>query len=357
MTDKSNNLLVKINQYCAKIGSDPLLVQGAGGNVSWKEESVLWIKASGMWLADACERNIFVPVDLTHLQDSISKCAFSVLPKICDDSRLKPSIETFLHALMPHKIVVHLHAVDILAHLVQSNGEDTIRTRIGNSLNWGIVNYYKPGADLACAVYELIKKNPLLDIVFLKNHGVVIGGSTLPEIEEKFEKLLSFFKASLSHINQHVSVSSLPSSPAEEYLLVMDSNVQQLAFNPILFERLNFYWALYPDHVVFLGEKAYTYLSWNDFFSTNNGINKYPELIFIKNVGVLITKNFNRAKIEQLICYYNVISRIDNSSHIFILDKEEVEYLVHWESEEYRLKICNKNELNKLCLLLIVLII
>ena len=35
----------------ARIGQDPLLVQAGTGNTSIKLDGVLWIKASGKWLA------------------------------------------------------------------------------------------------------------------------------------------------------------------------------------------------------------------------------------------------------------------------------------------------------------------
>ena len=50
---------ISVEDFCSRIGADPLLVQGAGGNVSWKKGSVLWIKASGTWLAHA-KKTIFL---------------------------------------------------------------------------------------------------------------------------------------------------------------------------------------------------------------------------------------------------------------------------------------------------------
>ena len=35
------------------IGADPLLIQGPGGNTSFKSGDELWVKASGAWLAEA----------------------------------------------------------------------------------------------------------------------------------------------------------------------------------------------------------------------------------------------------------------------------------------------------------------
>ena len=56
MSKPAGNLAQEVAAYCARIGADPLLVQGAGGNASWKEAGTLWIKASGTWLADAGEK-------------------------------------------------------------------------------------------------------------------------------------------------------------------------------------------------------------------------------------------------------------------------------------------------------------
>jgi len=38
--------LRQVLQFCSRIGSDSTLVQGAGGNISWKDGNILWIKAS-----------------------------------------------------------------------------------------------------------------------------------------------------------------------------------------------------------------------------------------------------------------------------------------------------------------------
>src|SRR5450830_1321794 len=121
MNAPTQSIAEQVKAYCARIGNDPLLVQGAGGNFSWKDDGLLWVKASGTWLAQAMENDIFVPVDLTHLRLEIGRGNFSVTPNVIGPSNLKPSIETLLHALMPHKVVAHLHAIEILAYLVREN--------------------------------------------------------------------------------------------------------------------------------------------------------------------------------------------------------------------------------------------
>ena len=131
MNDSNSSLAAQVLEFCAQIGTDALLVQGPGGNVSWKEDGVLWIKASGKWLADAKSSEIFVPVSLPPLQNALAKSDFTIVPTAISGSQLRPSIETLLHVLMPHKIVVHLHPVEMLSHLVISNQKDAISKYIG----------------------------------------------------------------------------------------------------------------------------------------------------------------------------------------------------------------------------------
>lgn len=328
---------IDINNYCSKIGIDPLLVQGAGGNISWKEGNVLWVKASGMWLAEASEKDIFVPVNLMHLQDSMNNGDFSILPKVINNSSLKPSIETLLHALMPHPIVIHLHAIEILARLVQKNCEHKLAEILGDSINYAVINYYKPGAELVYEVHKILKVNKNIDVIFLKNHGVVISGNTVEEVERKINKLVSLLKVSLLSINDKFHISTMPVSKDDEYFPIDDYFIHELALNPIFLERIVTSWALYPDHVVFLGKKAHIYQSWYNFFLEKQNMNESPDLIFIENQGVFINNRFNKAKYEQLRCYYNVVIRLKTTSKISILKDSEIEDLINWNCEQYRI--------------------
>jgi rhamnose utilization protein RhaD (predicted bifunctional aldolase and dehydrogenase) len=170
ITKLLKNLVI---DYCAYIDADPMLVQGAGGNVSRKE--------------------IFVPMDLPHLQRSIATGYFQVYPRVFGGSNLRQFIETLLHGLMPHQVVVHLHAVGVLARLVRSNSETEISSLVGESLLWLNVGYFKLGADLAKAINESVKKAPDVEVVFLKNYGDVIGGAGVEEVDAILKRLTAMF--------------------------------------------------------------------------------------------------------------------------------------------------------------------
>ena len=51
----------------ARLGRDPLVVQGPGGNISLKRDGVMWVKASGTWMMEATsprEKRTFEYLDL-----------------------------------------------------------------------------------------------------------------------------------------------------------------------------------------------------------------------------------------------------------------------------------------------------
>ena len=252
MNESNKGIGKEVRAYCTYIGTDPLLVQGAGGNVSWKERETLWVKASGAWLAEANDKEIFVPVDLSHLRQAIAAGDFEVSPKVCIESILRPSIETFLHAVMPHKVVIHLHAVEILSPLIRPNSEVEVKRLMGSAVDWVCVDYFKPGADLATAVHSLIQGSNKKKITFLKNHGVLIGGKSIKEVNEILMNLTSIFKISPQRLLRKNHTERLPIKfNSHRYVYSDSAELNYLATNDRLFRRLMEDWALYPDHVVF----------------------------------------------------------------------------------------------------------
>ena len=342
MITAASSIEKQVKAFCALIGADPLLVQGAGGNASWKDGSVLWVKASGTWLAEAELKEIFVPVNLTHLQDAIAKQDFSVKPEMASTSGLRPSIETLLHALMPHRVVVHLHAVEILAHLVRINARRKIQDLVGDVVNWIFIDYFKPGADLARAVFEELNNRPDIDALFMGNHGVVIGGANVDDVASTLNKLI--FK-----LKTKTSLSESESCPPKHqsdflksgYIPCDDREVNLLAINDELISRLRHEWALYPDHVVFLGAEAHI-LERN--FTRHEldvrALSKPPFIIAVGD-GVYESLTATRAQKSQLRCYFDVMARQDGKEKLSKLNALQVSELLDWDAEKHRQSAAN----------------
>jgi rhamnose utilization protein RhaD (predicted bifunctional aldolase and dehydrogenase) len=326
-----------VKEFCAQIGADPLLVQGAGGNISWKDGGTLWVKASGTWLAEAESKEIFVPVDLSFLQTALTKQNFSVKPEVTIKSDLMPSIETLLHALMPHKVVVHLHAVEILAHLVQVNGRQKIKKLVGDAVKWIYVDYFKPGADLAKAVSEQLTTKTDADVVFLGNHGVVIGGKDVETVATTLHTLVSRLKIKTSIPLPENRVSRCESDfLARGYVPFFDKEVSLLVTKDDLLNRLRHEWALYPDHVVFLGAEAFILDRNFRTFELDDIARRNPPFIFAGYDGVYENIAATAAQKSQLRCYFDVVARQGGAEKLSTLTDRQVSELLDWDAEKYR---------------------
>jgi rhamnose utilization protein RhaD (predicted bifunctional aldolase and dehydrogenase) len=338
-----NKAYQAIRRLCEELSNDRLLVQGAGGNISWKEGGTLWIKGSGTWLANAGEEDIFVPVNLNHLRHALSQKNFEIKPQLLVtrvEKKLRPSIETILHALMPQKIVVHLHAIDVLSYLVSKDCLISLKQLFALSVNTHQVNglfvdYHKPGPKLAQAIHKELQSNTTANVVFLKNHGIVIGAESIEAIYAILKSINTNCSPKQKLLNTSHAL-SLQASAHPEYIIFPNKQVQALATNHELYKRLQSDWVLFPDHAVFLGPKAFTYPSWANLKGQEENNANKPELIFIENTGVFVKPNFNQAQTAQLLCYYDVISRILPDAELDPLDESSINDLLNWDAEKLR---------------------
>jgi rhamnose utilization protein RhaD (predicted bifunctional aldolase and dehydrogenase) len=276
-------------------------------------------------------------VSLPPLHNALAKSDFTIVPTSMSGSQLRPSIETLLHVLMPHKIVVHLHPVEMLSHLVRSNQKEAIARYIGQEVNWIYVDYAKPGADLAEAVSHQLVNAPATDVIFLGNHGVLIGGEDIKEISLTLNRLTSALKTDTAPYSAlHAAQSSEVPYALTGYQICADLQLNQLALDERLAKRLRTSWALYPDHVVFLGAEpvildAFTQPSELEHVSLTK-----PPFIFVIGHGIYESNDVTLAQKSQLRCYYDVVIRQPTDGTLTTLSQKQVFDLVSWESEKHR---------------------
>lgn len=338
----------ELNELCYQVSLSSDLVQGAGGNISYKNNETLWIKASGCWLSDALIKDIFLPVNLKHLKNSIENEQFDVNPEVLTDTNLRPSIETLFHALMPQKYVLHLHPIIPLSLLVRRDSKKFIQKSLSKHFRWKMIDYKKPGGPLAKEIYSKIKYDNKIDILFLKNHGIILGGNSVNELTDKLKLVLSDLNNrsfSLNFSDNPVTVKSISISDDISIFPIKEkSSIHQLVFNKGLYKRMSDNWALYPDHVVFLGAEPHCFDSIDCLREKFHDklFDDIPELMFIKNKGIFSKNKISKAKLVQLQCYYDVLRRQENSVELNCLSKEEIYELLNWDAEHYRQNIAKE---------------
>jgi len=177
MTIDTSILTDDFRSLSARLGQDPLQVQGPGGNTSIKQGNTMWIKASGTELADAERQGIFVAVDRAAAVDEAREeagdgsCKSTVLDPAIS---LRPSIETTFHAALDWPVVAHTHSVATLAHAISPEGREVAIEKL-DGLPIVMVPYAKPGLPLTREI--LAKATPETRVFILQNHGLICCGT------------------------------------------------------------------------------------------------------------------------------------------------------------------------------------
>ena len=242
---------------------------------------------------------------------------------------------------MPQAMVVHLHSVNALAHLVQENGLEAINKRMDNTLIYGFIDYFKPGDKLAQEIHRLLNKTPGTQVVFLKNHGIIVGGESPEELSNLVENIEHQYHITpITTNSSFTSNSSIETLKGTKYHFVRDTDIQKLVSQPHFYNRLSDSWAISPDHVVFLGARAFVYENIEqllvDEVSHNN---ENQSLAFVKGHGVYSLHPLDKPTTAQLHCYIDIISRIPEEASISQLSENNISELLNWDSEIYRQQI------------------
>jgi len=168
--------LTLLRELSARIGSDPLLTQASTGNSSIKVDGILWIKASGKWMADAIREDILIPLDLADVSERV-KQKVDPADRYCD-----ASIETAMHAVLPHRVVLHVHCVNTIAWAVRQDALIQLEHQL-DGLRWQWIPYVRSGLPLAWEIEKGLSTSPGTDVLVLGNHGLVIGGDDCEAVE------------------------------------------------------------------------------------------------------------------------------------------------------------------------------
>lgn len=179
--------LANLRRLSSWIGSSISMVQGPGGNTSFKNSEFMWIKGSGTQLKDADIAEIFVRIDLATGEPN---------PLIQD---LRASIETNLHQLTKFEVVVHTHSTAAIA----AGFRDDIEKVAGAFGRTSVVPYHRPGNSLADGIRNFVDTS-MHDYAILKNHGLLVWGRTVEEVKHRivafenvFTELLEYSEADL----------------------------------------------------------------------------------------------------------------------------------------------------------------
>ena len=188
--DEAGLLLYRSNL----LGADLSVTNFGGGNTSAKLEGrdplsgepveVLWVKGSGGDLG-SMTMDGFASVYLDRvrgLETLYRGLAFEdemvgLLPHCTFGLNPRPaSIDTPLHAFIPHKHVDHLHPDAVVAIAATHESRELTRRIYDGEVGW--IAWQRPGFDLGLRVGEAVRANPQWRGLVLEGHGLFSWGAT-----------------------------------------------------------------------------------------------------------------------------------------------------------------------------------
>jgi rhamnose utilization protein RhaD (predicted bifunctional aldolase and dehydrogenase) len=322
----------------ARIGRDPMLAQASNGNTSIKLGGTLWIKASGKWLAHAADEEILVPLRLAELQLSLRRNEeLSERSVNCGSDAMRPSIETAMHAVLPHRVVIHAHSVNAISWAVRSDGEQRLAERL-EGLRWQWIPFVPSGVPLARSIQRATAHSGETDVFILANHGLVVCGDDCDAAEE----LLRAVESRLAVKARNGSTCDCP-LPAEvdalpRWRLPETGHLHALGIDAVSRKILRG-GILYPCQAVFLGTKV-------PFVPASLPIPKMiehfesdsdnPCFSIIEGRGVIVSREMTKTQQAILNGLFHVVQRIEESAPIRYVSDDELDSLLSEDAHGYR---------------------
>ena len=209
------------------LGQNPKLVLHGGGNTSVKtrmtdlngeEVDVLCVKGSG-WDMGTIEPAGLPAVRLEPLKKLRRRNALSdedmvrvQRANLLDPSAPNPSVETLLHAFLPHAFVDHTHSTAVLSLTDQPEGEKLCEEVYGKRL--GYVPYIMPGFALAKAAADAFERDRSVEGLILHKHGIFTFGADAREAYERMIEHVTLAEERLKRGRKTLAMAKLPAQIA-----------------------------------------------------------------------------------------------------------------------------------------------
>lgn len=337
------------------IGANSDWVQGGGGNFSIKiDDKKMLIKASGLPLKEVDASRGIVLVDYLKVKkyyDSLSgkkitikienlsnQAILGFTSNFLPGQNLKASIEAGFHTFLK-KYIVHSHSVYANIINCATNPEKILREIFHKAnIEHVISSYVAPGLSLTREIKKSVdehleKGRGWPEVIFLRNHGIIINADKLDRCLELYISVDKLVKKYFNIKSAYPKVSIKKKGENFQSNTVFlkkyfDSNIlNKNLFQPILF----------PDQVVYLNRRIFdkkNILQIGDKLSIDK---KTKEVFYHTNEKESLT-------IEEIMVAYCYIK--DSIKRLGLklnkISNADIDFINQMESEKYRQQLLKK---------------
>jgi NAD(P)-dependent dehydrogenase (short-subunit alcohol dehydrogenase family)/rhamnose utilization protein RhaD (predicted bifunctional aldolase and dehydrogenase) len=370
--------LVEISQY---YGQKKDFVIAGGGNTSFKDNELLFIKASGINLGNITESG-FCILDRGKLAELPFK-NYSDDPllreeqvkndllssRVNPESGLRPSVETSLHNLFDYSFVVHTHSTLVNGLMCSNQAAEKSLEFFGEEVLY--IPYSDPGYNLFKEIFNQVniyneKFGKCPQVILIQNHGIFVAADTVEEIKRIYSEIIKKIKACFSNFSETqdlpVSNKLVDIIPAIRVLLSEEKLKVTSVFNnswinPFLRDSESYTNGIAqpynPDQMVYCLSE---YLFIENSSDTESIIQEAkvkieefkkrrevaPKVIFIKGEGVIVAEDspVSVSYLKDMVNDFCQISQLtENFGGGHPLTSQQVKFIENWEVENYRKKI------------------
>jgi rhamnose utilization protein RhaD (predicted bifunctional aldolase and dehydrogenase) len=358
----------RIVELSREFGGNPAYVLAGGGNTSVKDDSDLYVKASGTQLA-TIDADGFVrmsrrdldaiwdkqyPADADQREEAVLTDMMAAR-SIPGDTR-RPSVECLMHTMFPYRFVVHTHPALVNGITCSVRNESAAREILGDDLVW--LPVIDPGYVLARHVKDAVeahteKTGIFPKLVLLQNHGIFVAADSEAEIREIYRMVFAKISEQvgrtpaedLRELTDTESAAlagrvagALPGAEAEMFA---NSDIDELVADADAFAELTL--SVTPDHIVYFGYRPLFVGDEDDLekeiagFARREGFP--PRIIAIRGRGVMaVHENEKKRTLARQLFLDNVKIAIYTRSFggIQFMPEANINFIRTWEAEKYR---------------------
>ena len=367
-----------------RYGADPDYVIAGGGNTSFKDEAVLYIKGSGSSLAEA-EPERFVRMDRRLLRSIWEKTypedpgerekavlADMMAARMKGEEQKRPSVETLLHDLLPFAFVVHTHPALVNGLTCSQEGENAAAELFGGETIW--IPSTNPGYVLSRKVKDALdaytkQRGRPGALIFLQNHGVFVGADTTGGIEEHYRRIMETVKARIRRapdLSGEVSVYGCSGEVCQALSNLAGGKAVRFSRNTevalLVRDRRSFFPVsapLSPDHIVYAGSDPLFVdapagdageiigrleADWKQRVEKTG---REPKIAAVRDLGVFGIGGSDKTAGLALELFTDAVKAAayaEAFGGVRFMPPDHVDFINTWEVERYRSKVAGVNE-------------
>lgn len=359
-----------------RYGRNKDYVIAGGGNTSVKDDRFIWIKASGIALADIDEKG-FVKLNRAgvqvigkkkypsdpHAQERVMKEDL-MAAVATEGEKMRPSVESAFHEMINYRFVIHTHQALVNGMMCSRQARQSTLSLFGTSALY--VPYaagyalYKRVADLLAAYRRKYTSDPHL--IFLQNHGVFVSADTPGEIIRLYDLVEKTLKKALK---EQLRIRDLPVDqkitqilPAVRMMLSKDRvKIARIRHNSLhrhfyrdrdMFRKVSV--PFIPDMIVYAGSH-YLYVDKEGsadvvieavqkaLSRVERECGTLPKILLIKGLG-LIAVDDSPLSAENVLDMYEDLMKVSFYARSFGgprgMDADDIRFIEEWEVENYR---------------------